>query len=198
MRDSGWSVGKHGVRYGNLQYLLLTHGDNDHVYNAGKVRKKYGGRIGIHREDRHYLTNPEAEDYTASNRFRMGLFNWGFQLSGGGIRKEGQIIAKEMERLQPDFALEDGMELEGFELKVIHTPGHTEGSCGFLDRQGNYISGDLFINHKNPRVTYIANEFQAMKDSVHKILKLPIRKVCPGHGNSFPIENLHLTYFYRK
>lgn len=188
---------KHGVNPSNFHYLLLTHGDNDHVANAFSVHQKYGGKTGIHRDDRHFITDPTPEDYIASNYFRSSVTNFLFKATSGDIRKEGARVASEMKPLKPDFILEDGMDIPGFDLKVIHVPGHTLGSVAFLDSLGNLISGDLFINKEKPRVTLIASNFAAMEASVKKILALPVTTIYPGHGAAFPLAELNLTDHYK-
>jgi glyoxylase-like metal-dependent hydrolase (beta-lactamase superfamily II) len=93
-----------------------------------------------------------------------------------------------------DF-LEDGDELEGsgFELKVIHTPGHTAGSiCLFESLSRVLFTGDSIIKHisPNPIVEPRRNELRdpsyqslsAFLGSLEKLGSLDVEFVFPGHG----------------
>jgi len=81
---------------------------------------------------------------------------------------------------------EGKMEFGSFELEVVHTPGHTNGSvCIFETRSGILFSGDtLFADGAIGRTDIGGNESQIM-ESLEKISKLKWPILCPGHG---PIE----------
>jgi glyoxylase-like metal-dependent hydrolase (beta-lactamase superfamily II) len=91
--------------------------------------------------------------------------------------------------------LENGDEVvgDGYHLKVIHTPGHTPGSCCFYEsRQRVLFSGDTIIKHitPNPLVAVKRNRlrdtgYQSLKAysrSLDKLAELDIKYVFPGHG----------------
>ncbi|MGD8539321.1 MAG: MBL fold metallo-hydrolase [Candidatus Aminicenantes bacterium] len=105
----------------------------------------------------------------------------------------------------PDRLLEDGdiLDYEGISVRVIHTPGHTEGSLCFL--VGDYIfSGDTLFKNDIGKV-WAADENKT--DEVRKKMLLAIREkllalpgktiVCPGHGKTTTIaaEIAHNPYF---
>ena len=105
----------------------------------------------------------------------------------------------------PDRLLEDGdiLDYEGISVRVIHTPGHTEGSLCFL--VGGYIfSGDTLFKNDIGKV-WAADENKT--DEVRKKMLLAIREkllalpgktiVCPGHGKTTTIaaEIAHNPYF---
>ncbi len=40
-----------GCKPGNLQLIVLTHGDTDHAGNCAYLREKYGAQIAMHSDD---------------------------------------------------------------------------------------------------------------------------------------------------
>jgi len=92
----------------------------------------------------------------------------------------------------PDRLLEDGdlLEFDGFAIRVIHTPGHTEGSLCFLTDDYLFSGDTLFKND----IGKVWAEDEKKTDSVRKkmlhaikekILVLPEGTiVCPGHGKT--------------
>lgn len=66
-------------------------------------------------------------------------------------------------------------------LKIIHTPGHTPGSICLYDTNKKILfSGDTLFHNGVGRTDLGGNEKQ-LKNSLKKIKKLEISKLCPGH-----------------
>jgi hydroxyacylglutathione hydrolase len=80
----------------------------------------------------------------------------------------------------------------GLAARVIHTPGHTQGSIAILTANGRIFVGDTVSNRSKPDSTpFIENE-QELHDSL-KILKGA--KACifyPGHGKPFTFKTFAL------
>jgi glyoxylase-like metal-dependent hydrolase (beta-lactamase superfamily II) len=72
----------------------------------------------------------------------------------------------------------------GFELEVIHTPGHTPGSICLFDRKNRILfSGDtLFADGFFGRTDLIGGSEAELMKSLEKIKKLNYRLLCPGHN----------------
>ncbi|MBI2597580.1 MAG: MBL fold metallo-hydrolase [Candidatus Diapherotrites archaeon] len=72
-----------------------------------------------------------------------------------------------------------------FELKAIHTPGHTEGSsCFFEKKQKLLFSGDTMFKHTHGRVDLAGGNAKQISESLKKLYNsLPNdTQVFPGHG----------------
>ncbi len=84
----------------------------------------------------------------------------------------------------PDFFINDGDEVEvaGVKLKVIHTPGHTPGSCSFYT-EGMLFSGDTLFRGSIGRTDLPGGDYEEeMRSIIEKLLKLPDDTiVLPGH-----------------
>lgn len=70
-------------------------------------------------------------------------------------------------------------------LKVIHTPGHTQGSiCLYEEKSKALFSGDtVFADGSFGRVNMPTSDAAAMIRSLEKIKKLDIQALLPGHGD---------------
>ncbi len=117
--------------------FVATHGDGDHIGVAGYFEKAY-----LHPLDK--------ERVRAFPLDRMGEF---MIRSRGPVRNPQTpveelltLLPKEPLLPMPEFLpLEDGMvfDLGGRQVEVVHTPGHSEGSCCLLDRNTRILfTGD--------------------------------------------------------
>lgn len=68
--------------------------------------------------------------------------------------------------------------------KILHLPGHSPGSCGFLHGpSGTLIAGDTLFAGSMGRVDFPTSDPEAMTVSLGRLLELPDDVlVLPGHG----------------
>lgn len=167
-----------GCQPGNLQVIVLTHGDFDHSGNAAYLRKKFGARIAMHHDD--------------SGMIEHGDMFWNRSKSNILIRMIAPILVRfgKSERFKPDSYIEDGDDLSenGFDARVLHIPGHSKGSIGILTSSGDLFCGDLLENIHEPKLNSIMDDLTTANTSVEKLSKLSIRTVHPGHGKPFPMD----------
>jgi len=167
-----------GCKPGNLQVIVLTHGDFDHSGNAAYLRKKFGARIAMHRDD--------------SGMVERGNMFWNRSKSNILIRMIAPILFRfgKSERFKPDSYIEDGEHVSenGFNARVLHIPGHSKGSIGILTSSGDLFCGDLLENIHKPKLNSIMDDLTTANTSVEKLNKLGIRTVYPGHGKPFPMD----------
>ncbi|MFA5866459.1 MAG: MBL fold metallo-hydrolase [Actinomycetota bacterium] len=85
-----------------------------------------------------------------------------------------------------DKELADGMkfDLDGLEFKIMHTPGHSAGSCSVLT-EGAIFSGDLLFEGAVGRTDFPGGSVDQLLDSLDKLRLLPEETIVyPGHGPS--------------
>lgn len=150
---------------GKPEAILLTHGHFDHMMAADAVRSMYGIPVLALEEEKNLLENP------------------GYNLSGSWAAPCS---------LQADRWLKDQeiLELAGFTIRVLHTPGHTQGSCCYyLDEEGILFSGDTLFAGSVGRTDFPTSSTRQMMNSVHMLLEqLPGEtKVFSGHGEETTI-----------
>jgi hydroxyacylglutathione hydrolase len=173
-----------GCRPGDLKLILLTHGDFDHCGNAAYFREKFDTKIAMHSDD--------------SGMVEYGDMTWNRKKPNVIIRTLFGLFINlnEADRFKPDIYIEDGDDLSDyeFEAKVIHIPGHSRGSVGFLTAAGDLYCGDLLANTDKPDIWSIIDDQAAADASIDKLKQIEIGTVYPGHGDPFPMAQFSENY----
>ncbi len=90
--------------------------------------------------------------------------------------------------IKPDKYIEDEeiLYLNDEEIKIIHTPGHTNGSICLIS-DDFIITGDTLFENGYGRTDLPGGSNELMKKSLEKLKKIikPGMKIYPGHGPSF-------------
>ncbi len=139
---------------------LLTHGHYDHMGAADEICAHYGIPLYVHAEDVPKLTDPEANG--------------------------SALFASPMTVETKPLPLEEGqrLSLAGLSVTVLHTPGHSRGSCCFLLPEGEgLLCGDTLFDGGYGRTDIADGNFGDMKKSLRRLLfVLPPMTAYPGHG----------------
>ena len=175
---------KEGVKPGDLNLVIITHGDIDHTGNCAYIRKKYGVKIAMHKNDAKMAETGEMliDRKRTGGSLMMTIMQF---LMGGKKRMKKMMDA--FEKFSPDIFLEDGQDLKefGFDAKVVSIPGHTPGSIAILTSDGSLFSGDTVLNRSKPEWANIIYSVENLEDTINKLKSLTINNVYPGHGKPF-------------
>jgi glyoxylase-like metal-dependent hydrolase (beta-lactamase superfamily II) len=158
-----------GVR---VTHLLHTHCHLDHITGTRAVREATGGSILIHPKDR-FLYDGLKEQYASMVRlFGASLGDGEDALPANGKLAEGATIP-----------------LGKSKIKVLHTPGHTPGSCSFLLEAPDgprLFTGDTLFAGSIGRTDLEGGDTELELESIKKRLMTldPETPVFPGHGPS--------------
>jgi glyoxylase-like metal-dependent hydrolase (beta-lactamase superfamily II) len=167
-----------GCKPGNLDLIVLTHGDFDHTGNAAYLRDKFSAKIAMHRDD--------------SGMAEHADMFWNRSSGNAIIRFLAPVLFRfaKANRFKPDFTVDEGYNFSeyGFEAQVISIPGHSKGSIGILTAEGDLFCGDLLENSDEPATNSIMDNPAACDASIAKLEGLKIDTVYPGHGNPFSME----------
>lgn len=141
------------------QAVLLTHGHFDHAMAAKELAEMFGIEIYAHEKEKDTLEDP---------------------------RKNVSIMVGNKDNYRADVYVKDGeiLELAGMEVKVLHTPGHTEGGCCYyLEKEKILFSGDTLFCQSVGRTDFPGGSMSKIVRSIkEKLMVLPDEvKVYPGH-----------------
>lgn len=145
--------------------ILLTHGHFDHIGAADALRKRYEIPVYAEEHEKELLSSPALN------------------LSGGWA---------DSLTLTADHLLKDGdmLNIAGFTIRVLHTPGHTPGGCCYeLVGEDILFSGDTLFYMSVGRTDFPGSSGAAMRMSLHRLLEglSEDTQVLPGHGESTTI-----------
>lgn len=138
--------------------ILLTHGHFDHIGAVSELKNYYGINVYAYCDEKEILTS----DMNLGKAFGMPM------------TEKADIYVRDNEEIV----------IDDITFKVIHTPGHTIGSCCYyVDKDKVLLSGDTLFSSSHGRTDFptgsqsaiirsIVERLLVLDDSVH---------VYPGH-----------------
>ncbi len=146
-----------------LKMILLTHGHIDHIAGIHELVPFVGNNIYIGEKDAHMLRKPSGQLQSLLGVHCEGLNDF-HEVS------EGRVI---------DFP--------GYSIKVMETPGHTEGSVCYMitDKDGHkvLVSGDTLFAQSVGRTDLEGGDDLKLEASLRRLDTLQDGlHVMPGHG----------------
>jgi glyoxylase-like metal-dependent hydrolase (beta-lactamase superfamily II) len=140
--------------------ILLTHGHFDHIMGVEALRQEFSIPVYVHEADQDLLENPDLN-------------------SGSMIGRSVSVTA--------DHMVKDGeiLNLAGFKIQVLHTPGHTPGGvCYYFPEEEIVFSGDTLFCDSVGRTDLPGGSASDLVRSIReKVFLLPdLTLVYPGHG----------------
>ena len=145
--------------------ILLTHGHFDHMMAAGKLKEEF--HIPIYAAEKEVPLLADAR----ANLSAM----WARPVC-----------------IKPDCLVKEGDELDicGFSITVIETPGHTIGGvCFYIPEEEVLLSGDTLFCGSFGRTDFPTGSMSVLARAIReKLFQLPdVTQVYPGHESSTTI-----------
>lgn len=146
--------------------VLLTHGHFDHAAAAGDIAEAFGIPVYAHEREKKTLETPEIN-------------------LCGMIGETGAVY-------HADIYVKDGdcLDLAGFSVQVIHTPGHTKGGCCYyIEKEQALFAGDTLFFESIGRTDFPEGSALELLQSIQEKL-MPLAgqtKVYTGHNDTTTI-----------
>jgi len=152
-------IKEHNVQ---VRYVLNTHGHFDHIAGNADLEAVLHVPFGLHPADQALL------------------------MEGGGA---AWFDVAYVPAPKPTLTLTDGLILEvgNFQIRVIHTPGHSPGSvCFYIPEENALITGDTLFAGSVGRTDLPGGDARSLTESLKRIVRLvpPQTTIYPGHGHT--------------
>lgn len=180
--DAGWNaeatytalvdgLAEVGAAVDDVRAVLVTHIHPDHYGLAGRIREESGAWVALHPADDALIHDRYEDVDDLLERMEAWLLDAGAPEDAiRELRDSSLSIRRFVVSARPDRLLEHGdrVDLPGWDLLAIHTPGHTPGHlCFHAERAGLVFTGD----HVLPRITpHVGSNPQSTDDPLGDFL----------------------------
>jgi hydroxyacylglutathione hydrolase len=175
-----------------IKLLVLTHSHFDHAGSAKAIGELTGAKIVIHESERSFLENSEFA-------IIKGIDSWG-KISLAVLSPFFKRIS--FPKVKADICINEKeypLYEYGIDGKILHTPGHTQGSLSVLLDTGEAFVGCLAHNglpfRINPGLPIYAQDLNRVKESWKLLINKGAKLIFPGHGNPFSVEIIRKELF---
>jgi glyoxylase-like metal-dependent hydrolase (beta-lactamase superfamily II) len=157
--------------------VILTHGHIDHITGVNDLRDRFPKiEVYIHKLDAELLTD--------------SVGNLSFMMDSTSSPQAGESYSTD----EADHLVDESQIIEkaGIKLRVIHTPGHTQGGiCLYCEDEGVIFVGDTLFAGSVGRTDFPGGDMRGLIENIKtKLLVLPDDTIVyPGHGPKTTIRN---------
>ncbi|MGC8464693.1 MAG: MBL fold metallo-hydrolase [Acidimicrobiales bacterium] len=179
-----------GFEFGDISAIYVTHIHRDHYTQAVALRREFNIPISIGvGEEGSFRAISEAASSSGSRNADL-LIEAGAAELAKALARLTSAEASDVgifERPNAWLIEDEGLSLSGRELRVLTTPGHTQGHVVFVDFAHQLLfSGDHVLPHITPSIAFEpVRSPLPLNDFIHSLAKvrgLPDLQLLPAHG----------------
>jgi glyoxylase-like metal-dependent hydrolase (beta-lactamase superfamily II) len=178
-----------GADVADVRAVVVTHIHPDHYGLAGRVREASGAWIGLHPADAALLVGRyvETDQMIASMTDLLEVSGVPSDLAPD-LAGSSMQIRSFVRMVPPDRLIEHDeiVELKGWDLRAVWTPGHSPGHlCFHSPSRRLLLSGDHVLPRISPNISVhsqqIVNPLADYLESLSLVEHLECDEVLPGH-----------------
>ncbi|MCY1713162.1 MBL fold metallo-hydrolase [Caproiciproducens galactitolivorans] len=150
---------------GKVKAILLTHGHFDHILGVNAVKELTNAVVYLYSDD---------VPFTSDNSLNLST----------------AITSQPVQAFKADVVLNDGdtIKLGSLKIRVLHTPGHTIGSCCFVVEDAIF-TGDTLMQCSCGRTDFPTGSYTQMLQSLKRLENLKgDYHIYPGHESETTLE----------
>ncbi|MFB9904480.1 MBL fold metallo-hydrolase [Allokutzneria oryzae] len=198
--DSGWALRESrdslaaALRHldrdlGDISRFLVTHIHRDHYTQAVALRREFGNRIALGIGEQPSLTGQLLTDEPQLTQHAEKLLSCGAKVVLDRIATAFDVTPEPGVWEEPDEWLSNDtvIEIGDRALRVVETPGHTQGHVVFVDdKAGLLFAGDHVLPHITPSIGFEAvipdYPLRDYLESLKLVRAMPDLRLLPAHG----------------
>jgi glyoxylase-like metal-dependent hydrolase (beta-lactamase superfamily II) len=180
-----------GATIADVSGCLVTHQHFDHIGLARRVREASGAWIALHPADRDAIMREDFRNPAVASAADLRWLLW----LGAPHAEAARLLRARLNGQDPraSFAIPDRLiedseqiDLPGWRLRAVHTPGHTPGHLCFVAPDRRLLfAGDHVLPRISPNISADrranVNALGDFLDSLDKIAPEPVDEVLPAH-----------------
>lgn len=165
-----------------LDFIIITHAHWDHTGNVANL-KSLNPNLKVIAHER------EATHLISGRNASIRPFGW-----------LGKILAPffnvSYKGCKPDMIFNDVLPLQklGMDGYLLHTPGHTEGSCSVILNNNTAIVGDLVMGApffpKKPSYHFFVDDYAVNNTSIREVIGKNTSQFYVGHGGVLDVNDV--------
>lgn len=180
---------KCGIDLEDIVTVFLTHAHDDHAGFLNELIAETSADIFMHPKAVERLASGENVSdmrYTSKKAKRTAKF-----LEKTGMIRHGFDPVTDSSRFIVWDTKKQCFKEKGLDMTVIELSGHTADSIGLLIDSALFC-GDAAMNGypSKKRISIVLENIEAYASSWDKMIASGVKKLYPGHGAMFPIEDL--------
>jgi glyoxylase-like metal-dependent hydrolase (beta-lactamase superfamily II) len=179
-------LGSHGLAFGDIDRIFLTHWHGDHIGLAGAIQAAGGATVYVHEADAPLVAGDTAAWDRLDRRHEELFEHWRMpdperdQLRAIFQSAPDREDAPDVTPIQGG----DSFTVDGQRVEAVHAPGHAAGLC-LYERGDEALTGDALLPKYTPNVggadVRVEAPLAQYLETLHRIADRGYERAWPGH-----------------